>query len=323
MSSIEGFDALVSQVYVDRPSTFRLIDQFTVYSYYIEESLGLTDIVVGKNMLSPLRDGDKNPSFRLFFGNNDSLLFTDYGDKNKTGDVITFVALLFNISEIEANRKILADWGLLDAEIEVKIPKRELVVKPRKELGIKTRDFTKEELAFWNAFHIGLSTLKYFNVYGVEWILWDGMPMRPKSMGFAYRIGKYYKLYSPFDKEHKFVSGFPIQYVEGAMQLKYKSDLLIITKSTKDCMVLYEMGYEAISPLSENSPIPGHILNKIVSKYKHVVVFFDNDGKASPEHYPYPSITLPVEPRVTDISDYAKKHGLYKAKQILTQLLCY
>lgn len=139
-------------------------------------------------------------------------------------------------------------------------------------------------------------------------------------MSFAYRIGKFYKIYAPYDKEHKFVSSFPRNYVEGMLQLEYKQDLLIITKSLKDVMVLHELGYEAVSPKSENTVIETDILSKLEAQYKRIVVFFDNDLKHKGDEYPYPQIQLPVN-KAKDISDFIKLYGRIEAKNILKQLL--
>ena len=316
---VDLFDELCERTLLNKSSVFNRLDDFTVYCYYIEEALGPIDIQIGDNFRSPLREDDTNPSFRLYYGTNEVLYFTDYGNKNKSGDVITFVGALLNLSKEEALLRVSVDFGLREGTI-TDIPIKKQVIKPKRELGIKIKDFTAEDLAFWESFHITPITLKRYKVFSVDWILWDTFPMRPKQMAFAYRIGSYYKLYTPYDKRHKFVSSYPTKYVEGLLQLKYKQELLIITKSLKDVMVLAEMGYEAISPKSESTLIDAAILTRLDAKYKRIVVFFDNDEKTNRELYPYPWIELPVN-KAKDISDYAKEFGLLKARKILNQLL--
>ena len=313
------FDLVLAQISVSKFSVFKILDEFTVYCYYIEEVLGPFDIKIGENFRSPLREDDTNPSFRLYYGQG-GLLFTDYGKKNNTGDIVFFIKELYGCTESEALKKIVSDFGLNTSGSDLKLPTRQPFIKNKKELGFKIKPFTNQDLAFWNSFSISYSTLHRYNVFSVEYVFWDSMPIKPKGLAFAYRIGKYCKVYSPFDKVHKFVSSFPRNYVEGMMQLTYSSDLLIITKSLKDVMVLHELGYEAISPKSENTVIPTEILNKLTPKYKRIVVFFDNDGKTSRDDYPYPFIELPIN-KAKDISDYVRDYGFLEAKKILKKLL--
>lgn len=319
------FGKLCKETLLNKSSILSELDDFTIYCYYIEEKLGPTHIQVGDNIRSPLREDDSNPSLRLYYGNTDTLYFTDYGklDKDKkkvTGDVVKFVQELFQLNQKEALRRISVDFGLKEGTSAAIIPVRTKTIKPKKELGIKIKPFTEQELAFWATFHITLITLERYNVFSVDWIFWDAVPMKPKLMAFAYRIGKYWKLYTPHDKEHKFVSYYPVPYVEGLMQLKYNKPLLIITKSTKDVMVLAEMGYEAISPQSESVKISDTILTHLEAKYTNIITFFDNDGKHNAELYNYPAIELPKGGE-KDISDYARKHGLLEARYILQKLI--
>jgi hypothetical protein len=319
------FDKLCKENLLNRSSILSQLDEFTVYCYYIEGKLGPINIQVGDNLKSPLRDDDTNPSLRLYYGNTDKLYFTDYGNKNKkgkvlTGDVVTFVQNLFNLNQKEALRKISVDFGLREGIESSIIPLKRKIIKPKKELGIKIKNYTQEELAFWATFHITPITLERYNVFSVDWILWDGIPMRPKQMAFAYRIGNYWKLYTPNDENHKFVTYYPNYYVEGLMQLRYQTDLLIITKSTKDVMVLAELDYEAISPLSESTKISDKILLQLEAKYSNIFTFFDNDGKHNAELYPYPAIELPLFTE-KDISDFARTYGLLEARSILKQIL--
>ena len=86
-------------------------------------------------------------------------------------------------------------------------------------------------------------------------------------------------------------------------------------------MVLYEMGYEAVAPKSENTVIPVEMLSKLEAKYDKIITFFDNDLKHKAEEYPYPLIMLPL-PGPKDISDYVKANGIYKAREIINELIC-
>lgn len=52
---------------------------------------------------------------------------------------------------------------------------------------------------------------------------------------------------------------------------------LVITKSLKDVMVLYEYGISAIAPCSENEFVTESQYERIKNKYKRVWLLYDND----------------------------------------------
>ena len=58
---------------------------------------------------------------------------------------------------------------------------------------------------------------------------------------------------------------------------KSGDDYVVITKSLKDVMVLYEFNIPAIAPNSETLFISDKQLEKLKSKFKNIVVFYYND----------------------------------------------
>ena len=61
------------------------------------------------------------------------------------------------------------------------------------------------------------------------------------------------------------------------MLSKSGGDYLVITKSLKDCMCLYEYGIPAIAPNSENLFITDKQYQKLKQKYRKIFLFYDND----------------------------------------------
>lgn len=59
--------------------------------------------------------------------------------------------------------------------------------------------------------------------------------------------------------------------------LPESGDYVVITKSLKDVMVLYEFGIPAIAPISENCYLTEAQHAKLVRRFKHVVLLYDND----------------------------------------------
>ena len=88
----------------------------------------------------------------------------------------------------------------------------------------------------------------------------------------------HFKIYRPLaDKYTKWRNNLASYDIQGYEQLPKKGDLLIITKSLKDVMCLYEMGYTAISPSSESTFISDKALNQLKRRFKRILICFDRD----------------------------------------------
>lgn len=59
--------------------------------------------------------------------------------------------------------------------------------------------------------------------------------------------------------------------------LPKSGDYVVVTKSMKDVMVFYELGIPAIAPISENCYLTEAQHLKLVKRFKHVILFYDND----------------------------------------------
>lgn len=84
----------------------------------------------------------------------------------------------------------------------------------------------------------------------------------------------------------------------------------------KDLLLMHEYGIPSIAPNSENTPISDKILEKLKSKFKKIVYWFDGDppGLTALERIKesHPDIIcyhLDLENQAKDISDYRKKYG--------------
>jgi hypothetical protein len=77
----------------------RSVDSISLWRRYIPE------MELGRNISSPLRHGDSDPSFRIYQTSN-GLRFIDFGTGNK-GDIIDLVQQLKGIDSLDACRDIL------------------------------------------------------------------------------------------------------------------------------------------------------------------------------------------------------------------------
>ena len=91
-------------------------------------------------------------------------------------------------------------------------------------------------------------------------------------------------------------------------------------------MTLYGLGITAIAPNSENLFITEAQYKKLKTKFKHIVLFYDNDlpgiqcmrriKKAYPE---LAVMYIPRSYEAKDISDFRKKYGEEKTLKLIKQ----
>jgi hypothetical protein len=317
---MDQLDRMYANHILSAESIRQHVDDYTLFCYYMD-----MEPSINVPVQSPLRD-DLRPSFTLYYNTRDKLKFCDHGT-GRIGDVFDFISAKYGINHTQALQQVNHDFGLgYDGapSVDVKYaPQKEPVIRPKKKLEITSREFTSKALDWWNSFGITREILDRYYVTQVDWLHWDGNPAKAGDMTFAYRIGKFYKIYRPLSVGlNKFMNTYPRHYVEGLLQLQQRLDYLIITKSLKDVMVLSRLGYEAIAPKSESTSITTEIRDFINQRYKRIVVLFDDDegGRRGTESYPeYEKIYIPGEDK--DISDFTRKNGLSEAGQLIHKLL--
>lgn len=227
----------------------------------------------------------------------------------------------YNLSYADALDFILLDYNVMDSQINYAQPVKRIYQKKEEppEIIYVTKKFNQKELDYWKSFGISKNTLDYFDVKAVSYYtLKDKRKVHITSKDkpiFAYEVNKKVKLYSPYgDVYEKWCTNISTE-IQGYKQLTYTSDLLIITKSLKDVMVLYELGIEAIALNSEMSFIEETVFNSLKEKYKHIVLLLDNDDtgkKASVKHslahnIPYYIFSDKLKLKnIKDCADFAK-----------------
>jgi len=189
------------------------------------------------------------------------------------------------------------------------------------------QEFTKRDEIFWNNFGISLDTLKKFNVFSTRKVLMPSGTTLVYSISnpiYTYSFSnKTKKIYLPLNKIGARFLGFGPTPLQGYDQLPEKGELLIVTKSMKDVMLLYELGYNAVAPNSESTGIDSSVFEDLKKRFNKIVLFYDNDEagiKASnvfSEIYNIPYMMLdPSDAK--DISDYyyynVRSHNSCKEK---------
>lgn len=309
------------------------VDEYTLYTYYLGFKPEL-----GPTFSSPVRsrdNPDSNGSFSIFPVSSkkarNAYLWKDNGT-GQVGNIFKLVGILHCVtSHVDILRIIDRDFKLGFSTGEpIQYQMAKIVAPPHRgyaDIRVKSRPFRLADLKYWAQFGITESTLNRYLVTSVEmvWLFEDQKsPKMPRDLCFAYRIWSKYKIYRPQapDKSDKFRNNFNEMHVEGFTQLRYKSDLVIITKSLKDVMMFYELGYEAVASHSESNILSEKVLRYLESKFKRIVVWYDNDGKTQADKYSYQKVYVPIESGEKDPSDFYKRYGKEATQSLITQLLC-
>lgn len=109
------------------------------------------------------------------------------------------------------------------------------------------------------------------------------------------------------------------------MLSKNGGDYIVITKSLKDVMALYEFGIPAIAPCSENLFVTKSQYERLKLHYKRIFVLYDNDlpgvHAMCKIHKQFPEVTCLMLHRedAKDFSDYRKTFGYKKTLQLINQ----
>ena len=326
-------ESVVNKFVLSPESILERIDEYTLYCHY----LGF-EPMLRTPYKSNIRKGnpDDSPSFSMFESTkfpDREYAWKDSGGKGASGDIFVLIKLLFNYDKVtQAYERVDIDFKLGFGSKEPGKDKIVLHARPEDTpswIGIKARQFTKEAMQYWASYGIDIQQLHKYNVQQVReyWLnKQQDWPYQAKHMMFSYRIQDRYQLYQPFaDKEYKFRQNLNEFDLHGFNQLVYNYDTLIITKARKDVMCLdmlsNELKCEFVAPRSETTPIHPKYLRFLETKYKHILLLFDNDGKHKAESYPYPLIQIPIASGYKDPSDFRAAMGKEQKIKLIQQLI--
>jgi hypothetical protein len=310
-------------------------DEETIFRVFFR-----SDFELNKAYKSPFRR-DEHPSFVLFqprqsFSGN-KILFKDHG-LGICGDCFEFVKMLYNVN-FEKALKIIYD-AIVKNNVKIKNQVQEIIETNQNKLFPKFQKWNFENIKFWDSFCISKKTLEFYDVNPVkEVVIKDKCclfysnknPIYIYSFKDIYKNSGFgFKMYKPYEKrEFKFYRDYSSYVTEGFVQAakNKNSKICIITKSLKDVMVLFEMNLPSIAPPSESTNINEKHLYFLKSKFKHLIIFFDNDetgllnaSKVS-KKYNLKFIYIPESENSKDISDYVKLNSLEKGKSLIKNLL--
>lgn len=276
---------------------------------------------------SPWRN-DTTPSLRISYYKN-KWVWTDFGEDSRPKDGISFIMRYYNISFYEAIQK-----GWQDITEKATPLTKKKIIKHDAKSYCSIRNLNDHELEYWGKANIDQQDLNFFDVVSGEirhnGILWHSS--KKDDPLFIYMWDKktpIYKGYRPFapNSRLKFYSKNISGHIQGWDKLPETDDILIITKSYKDVIVWWKLGYPAIAPHSENMFISPFDLYNLESRFKHIYINYDNDETGVKKSIQYSSehnlkyFNLPVSTNCKDpfqfvvCNGYNDLNGLFLEKQ--------
>lgn len=258
------------------------VNQESIMQYYT----GL-NVSSKKLMLSPFRVD--NHFTVSFYKSKSNILYLHDFATNEHINCFQAVMKKFGVNFYEALDIIAKDFGLIEGESNVKeVP---LNVESLKEtqsskIQVQIKNYSNEELEWWKQFGISVKTLKKFHVFSIQHVFINGELKFVSSKQcpiYGYYFGKdkngieKWKCYFPFREDSRFLNNLSKKVLQGYHQLPKTGELLVITKSMKDLMAMYEFGIPAVSPNSETLFVDDKKLEEFKQRFKHILVMYDND----------------------------------------------
>lgn len=295
------------------------VTEYEIYSHYIGQ------FKVGAIYNSPFRK-DRNPSFGIYYSKRaNCLLFKDHGT-GECGNIVKFVSLYTGKTDYQEILQDIVDKLKITNNTKLDSTKQ---YTPTGEtvIGVVRQPWTLADIDYWSMFNISKKTLEKFNVSSIKYYLCNGIVKgvyKDTNPMYAYKVFNNFKIYRPLaDKYTKWRNNLSQDDIQGWEQLPKKGDILIITKSLKDVMCLYEMGIPAISPSSESTFISDAALEALKKRFKRILVCFDRDSSGV-RNLRKISLKTGLEPilvhkkfKAKDISDAIKLNGFEEVKQWL------
>ena len=287
---------------------------------------------------SPLRR-DNKPTCSYYRDKRGRLIMKDFSGAF-SGDAFAVVMEKFQCSYYMSLQIIANDFGIIRRKDLTKHrPKIEysgikFEEKESAKIQIQTREFNEKELNWWLSYGITKQTLEKFRVYPVD-KAWLNDQLFYQNLDNKLVFGYYggikdgnelWRCYFPGRKSYKFISNWKQDQIQGAHMLSTEcNDYIVITKSLKDVMALYEFGIPAIAPCSENLFVTTSQYERLKARYKHIFLLYDNDlpGVQAMRkiHKQFPEVTCLMLHRedAKDFSDYRKVFGYKKTLELINK----
>lgn len=313
------------------------ISQEEIYSYYMRQNFKIN------NLYKCYFHDDNNPSMGFFESKN--YIIHNCFSCGSSGNVINFVMKMLNINYYEALEQITKDFNIRSQTNIKSILNNNYSKSSSNNVGpsYKTiihptiKGFNKIDYDYWNSYYLELDYIINWEVNACSVVYYTSKSGDYKQYGvyqnnnpmYCYKIDDSYKIYRPLNpnKRGKWFQNCTMDNIQGMNQLSKHRDILIITSSLKDVMVLRKLGYEAIAPHGESTSIPDYIIDYLWATSDNIIVFYDNDkighkfSNILSNKIGAGNIHIPDNYNEKDISDFVKLYGIREGKELMNSLI--
>lgn len=313
--------------------------EFDILSYYF----GVNELPTVIH--SPLRK-DSNPSFGLYTLDGKRVHFTDFATKDK-GGLFDLLMKYWGESYKDMLKHLWEDLSNFPSASvrlnSIKEGKTYQSLSGRSnDLQCKVREWRDYDIEYWKSYGISLEWLKYADVYPISHkiVISDGHRYVFGADKYAYayverKEGKVtLKIYQPFNKgRYKWSSNIDRSVWSLWTKIPKFGNNLIISSSVKDCLnIMCNLGIPAICMQGEGYKPKPQIIEELKSRYKNIILFYDNDynnpdnpgRKDSMElslEYNLKRVEIPAKYESKDPSDLFKKYGKDRYLEIMNEIL--
>ena len=295
------------------------VSELDIYRRYIG------DVKVKQMISSPLRSGDSDPSFRLYYSSGGYLRYVDYGT-GQNGGVIDFVSQIYPY--MTYGELLERMWEDLHCEGLPTSFHNTVKVKSKKYKGfpkvlVRKRKARQDDIEFWESWGISKSTLNWGRVTPISKFWIDEKVYGCRTPSYAYDLFTEWKVYRPHEEKLRFIAGGTA--LQGYRLLPEEGEICVIQKSYKDVLLLHEFGIPSFAPQAESVDVPKENMESILDRFDKVFIWGDPDNAGDrfiERHVATYGIT-PIQNTcdTKDITDHAKMYGKESAKEMTIKLL--
>lgn len=281
---------------------------------------------------------DHKPTCSFYKNKKGVLKYNDFA--GPSFDFVGCVEYIFRVSYYKALRIIANDFGFITIDKVEKNPPKisytgyELKQTEKSKIQVEIKEFSEKELQWWSNFGIGATTLKKFKVFSIKSVFLNGIYFTSSTETtpiYGYYGGEnsdgdeLWRLYFPTKRNYRFLSNWSSTMIQGVKMLPKSGEFVVITKSLKDVMALYEFGIPAVAPNSENLFLTEAQYTKLQTKFNDVYILYDRDlpgvKSANKIRKKFKGLQVLLMPKVKDFTDYVKKYGTYKTFNLIDEWL--
>ena len=329
-----------------RANIEKYVSQYQIMAYYLGRDF-YKDI--GKAIHSPLHRDD-SPSFVIYINKGQKIYWKDLS-LNTGGTAYDYVMKLHHYTMfIDALKRINTDFDLglyykndwVDngSGIRGHISSiKELEVSSGRSITVIRRKWNLEDAEYWGAYGITESLLRQYHGWTIDKVFLDDRLISTYKRvnpiyGYQFYENEVYswKIYWPKEsKNRKWLSTANGNILQGEEQLPKTGDILVITKSMKDVIVLKTLDIAAVATQGETILVNKDKAQELSNRFTNIYILFDFDytgvsgANKMKKRYGWKPIFLQNFSNRNngrkDISDVRKLDGRFIAYDTMSKLL--